>query len=70
MVISLAPVPDLMFRSRLRAPVMSLELSNGEVSAASIALVARSSPEALPIPINATPESRITVSTSAKSTFI
>ncbi len=54
----------------LFAPVISFEFKSGEANAFSIAFIALFSPWAIPIPIKATPEFFITVSTSAKSTFI
>ena len=52
------------------APEILVSSSNGEEIALSAAITARFSPFAFPIPINAVPLSRITVSTSAKSTLI
>ena len=70
MVSSCSPVPEVILRSILFAPVISFELSSGEARAFSMAFIALFSPSAHPIPIIATPESFITVSTSAKSTLI
>jgi len=53
-----------------RAPDRLISSSNGLAMAASAASRARSSPEAMPLPIMAIPISDITVRTSAKSTLI
>ena len=70
MVISCSPCPEEILIRILLAPVISFEFNNGDASAFSIAFLALSSPAALPIPIIDTPEFLITVSTSAKSTFM
>ena len=61
--------PEVMLISMFFAPAMSLWFSRGDSSAMLATAIARSSPDARPEPISATPLLVITVCTSAKSTL-
>ena len=67
---SCSPSAELILIRIHFAPLMSLSLSSGEVSASSIVRCALFSPPQAALPSMATPPLRITVQTSAKSTFI